>query len=200
MNKVEFIASYPKAKDCPNTDLPEFCFIGRSNVGKSSMINLLTGRKAMAKVSGQPGKTQLLNFFSMNDAWFLVDLPGYGYAKTSKTNRKYFSKLILDYLGVRENLQCAFLLIDINIPPQDLDLKMMHHCGSQGIPLAFVLTKCDKLSKSKLQAQIEIHKKAWLEIWEDLPQYFTTSTKNGEGREEILNYIQSINALYHANK
>jgi GTP-binding protein len=200
MNKVEFIASYAKAKDCPDSDLAEFCFIGRSNVGKSSMINFLTSRKAIAKVSGQPGKTQLVNFFLMNDSWHLVDLPGYGYAKTSKTSRKYFSKLIMDYLSIREKLQCAFLLIDINIPPQELDLKMMHYCGLQAIPIAFVFTKCDKLSKIKLNSQIEIHKRAWLDIWEELPKYFTTSTKNGEGREEILNYIQSINALYNASK
>lgn len=199
LNKVDFVASYVKVADCPDSLHPEFAFIGRSNVGKSSLINMLTGRKALAKVSGMPGKTQLINFFEVNESWHLVDLPGYGYAKASKSARKAFDLMIRNYLKLRSQLQCAFLLIDSNIPPQELDLKMMDFCGENGIPLVLILTKTDKLRPSKKSGQIEVHLKAWREIWEKLPTYFLSSASNNEGREEILNFIESVIELYKAN-
>lgn len=149
LTKVDFVASYTKSSDCPDTLQPEFAFIGRSNVGKSSLINMLTGRKSLAKVSGMPGKTQLLNFFIVNESWHLVDLPGYGYARASKSARRTFNLMINNYLKNRNQLQCAFLLIDSNIPPQDLDIAMMDFCGEQGVPLALIFTKTDKLRPSK---------------------------------------------------
>lgn len=200
LNKVDFVASYVKVSDCPESVYPEFAFIGRSNVGKSSLINMLAARKSLAKVSGMPGKTQLINFFIVDDSWHLVDLPGYGYAKTSKSARKTFDLMIRNYLKLRSQLQCAFLLIDSNIPPQELDLKMMDFCGENGIPLALILTKADKLSPSKKRMQIEAHLKAWSEIWEELPTYFLSSASDKEGREEILNFIGSVIELYKANQ
>ncbi len=200
LNKVDFVASFTKASDCPDTLLPEFAFIGRSNVGKSSLINMLTGRKSLAKVSGMPGKTQLLNYFIVDESWHLVDLPGYGYARASKSARRTFGLMINNYLKNRSQLQCAFLLIDSNIPPQDIDLEMMDFCGEHAVPLALIFTKIDKLRPSKKATQLEIHLKAWGEIWEELPTYFLSSASNSEGREEILEFIESVIEIYHANQ
>lgn len=199
INNVEFVASYAKYNDCPDTDLPEFAFVGRSNVGKSSLINTISGRKAIAKVSGTPGKTQLINFFLVNNSWHLVDLPGYGYAKVPKAIRSGFGNLINNYINKRIQMQCAFILIDLNIDPQTIDLEMMDKCGENGIPIALIFTKADKVRPSKLDIQLEKHFAAWKNIWEELPPYFLSSSSDKRGREEILEFIESVVEVYQQN-
>lgn len=199
INSVEFVASYARYNDCPDTMLPEFAFVGRSNVGKSSLINTITGRKSIAKVSGTPGKTQLINFFLVNDSWHLVDLPGYGYAKVPRAIKSGFSNLINNYLINRMQMQCAFILIDLNIDPQDIDLEMMNKCGENGIPVALIFTKADKVRPSKLGIQLEKHLNAWKNIWEELPPYFLSSSSDKRGREEILEFIESVVQVYQKN-
>jgi len=190
---AEFIASYPGFDKCPDAKLPEYAFVGRSNVGKSSLINMLLERKQLAKTSQTPGKTQLINQFIINSNWYLVDLPGYGYAKIAKTKRKDFQKLIKDYVEYRPNLVCLFVLIDSRHEPQDNDLLFMQWLGEKQIPFAMIFTKSDKLAKSKLAENIELFKKTMLEKWEALPEIFISSSETKLGREEVLTFINKLN-------
>lgn len=179
-------------KACPKPTLPEFAFIGRSNVGKSSLINMLLSKKNLAKTSSAPGKTQLINHFIINDAWYLVDLPGYGYAKVSKNQREKWQKLISSYLRHRENLTLVFILIDVRLEPQKIDLEFINWCGEEQIPFSLVLTKLDKVSRAEAQRNLMKLQEALLETWEELPPFFATSATNGEGREALLGYIDSL--------
>lgn len=178
---------------CPATNLPEYAFIGRSNVGKSSLINMLTGRKNLAKTSGRPGKTQLINHFLINKNWHLVDLPGYGYARVSKSSKKTFQKFITAYFKERQQLVLAFVLVDIRHEPQTIDLNFIHWLGEQNIPLAIVFTKADKLKPGAITRNIETYKTELEKTWSELPECFVTSASNGSGKDDLLNYIDSIN-------
>ncbi|HON69768.1 MAG: ribosome biogenesis GTP-binding protein YihA/YsxC [Tenuifilum sp.] len=189
---AKFVASYPSVQKCPKTDLPEYAFIGRSNVGKSSLINMLTCTKALAKVSQTPGKTQLINYYLINDSWHLVDLPGYGYAKVSKGEREKFSDIVLNYILKRENMHLLFVLIDSRLEPQDIDIQFINWLGVNQVPFALVFTKTDKVSSMVLEQNIELHKKVLHESWEELPPIFTTSCVTRTGREDVLNYIDSV--------
>lgn len=191
-----FIGSFVKVSQCPPPDKPEYAFVGRSNVGKSSLINMLTGRKSLAKVSITPGKTQTINHFIINNNWYLVDLPGYGYAKVSKTQRRDWEKFIQDYLVKRPNLQCVFLLIDSRIPPQTLDLEFANWLGERQIPFVIVFTKID--DKKYKPQNIEVFKKAMLQTWEALPDMLRTSAEKRLGKEELLDYIAKINKQFKA--
>ncbi|MCB0530073.1 MAG: ribosome biogenesis GTP-binding protein YihA/YsxC [Saprospiraceae bacterium] len=191
VKSAEFVASFPKQSLCPKDGRPEFAFIGRSNVGKSSLINMLT-KKGLAKVSGTPGKTQLLNYFLINHTWYLVDLPGYGYARVSKGQQQALAKMIDGYLLNRQELMLAFLLIDPNIPPRPIDIDFINRLGEHAIPFALVFTKADQSSKAKLEKNIAAFMKALSETWESLPPYFITSSARRTGKEEILGYIGEI--------
>jgi len=195
INKAEFIISNTDIKKAPQESLPEYAFIGRSNVGKSSLINMLTNHKKLAKTSGTPGKTQLINHFKINDNWFLVDLPGYGYAKTSKSSRKKFQKLITDYFLKRKNLVNAFVLVDARHEPQKIDMEFMKWLGEHGIPFSIVFTKADKLSSNELGKNIKKYKTQFLKEWESMPITFITSATSKLGRDEILNYIERLNEM-----
>ena len=177
----------------PKDRIPEYAFIGRSNVGKSSLINMLMGRKDLAKTSGKPGKTQLINHFKINDTWFLVDLPGYGYAKISKKKRTIFQYFIENYFKEREQLVCTFVLIDSRHDPQKIDLEFMNFLGNNQIPFCIVFTKADKLGSSKLNKQIVSYKKKLLNDWETLPTSFITSSSSGLGKEDFLSFIDGVN-------
>ncbi len=177
-------------KKCPADDKPEFAFIGRSNVGKSSLINMLVGRKSLAKTSGKPGKTQLINHFEINQQWYLVDLPGYGWAKVSKTSRKAFAEIITGYLLNRQSLVNTFVLIDVRIEPQPVDLEFINWLGSHGLPFMLVFTKGDKLSKQKVQRSVARFGQALQQTWEELPPMVVSSAVTGQGREELLGYIE----------
>ncbi len=190
---AKFVASYPRVEKSPISNKPEYAFIGRSNVGKSSLINMLTCTKALAKVSQTPGKTQLINHFLINEEWNLVDLPGYGYAKVSKTDRKSFSDIITNYILKRENLYLLFVLIDSRLEPQQIDIDFVNWLGAQQIPFALVFTKTDKVSSGALQANMDAFAAEMLNTWEELPQMFTSSAVTRTGREEILRYIEEIN-------
>lgn len=187
-----FIVSNTDHKSCPTDEKPEFAFIGRSNVGKSSLINMLTNNKKLAKTSATPGKTQLINHFEINEKWYLVDLPGYGYAKVSKVNRNLFEKFISEYLLERKTLVNTFVLIDSRLLPQKIDIEFMNWCGEKGIPFAIVFTKIDKLSSSELQKNLTAYKKEMLKYWDELPPVFTTSSESKFGQEKLLNYIDRI--------
>jgi len=189
----EFLASYPSFDKCPEPKLPEYAFVGRSNVGKSSLINMLLDKKQLAKTSQTPGKTQLINHFLINGKWYLVDLPGYGYAKIAKTKRKDFQRLIKDYIEFRLNLVCLFVLVDSRHKPQNNDLLFMQWLGEKQVPFSIVFTKTDKLPKMKLAENIELYKTTMLDKWESLPEIFTTSSETKLGQEEILNYIEKLN-------
>ncbi len=191
IKSANFIASYAHYKDCPDSIQPEYAFIGRSNVGKSSLINYITNRNKLAKTSSTPGKTQLINFFNLNEEWYLVDLPGYGYARVSKSQRAKFERMIRDYLVKRESLWCVFLLIDSRIPPQDSDLQMINFMGAQNIPFVLVFTKADK--PEKVSKNIDDFKEKLSETWEEFPKYFVTSSSKRDGAEELLNYIDEQN-------
>lgn len=193
INKAEFVISNTKPDNCPNPDRPEYAFIGRSNVGKSSLINMLTGHSKLAKTSGRPGKTQLINHFMINDSWYLVDLPGYGFAKASKSERKKWEEFIQRYLITRKNLVNTFVLIDSRLEPQKIDLEFMEWCGIKGIPFSMVFTKIDKLSSSALQKNLAVYKKEMLKLWEEMPPVFTTSAESKFGQEKLLNYIGQLN-------
>ncbi|MCB8963459.1 MAG: YihA family ribosome biogenesis GTP-binding protein [Bacteroidales bacterium] len=190
---AKFVASYPRVEKSPISSNPEYAFIGRSNVGKSSLINMLTCTKALAKVSQTPGKTQLINHFLINNEWNLVDLPGYGYAKVSKTDRKSFSDIITNYILKRENLYLLFVLIDSRLEPQQIDLDFVNWLGAHQIPFALIFTKTDKVSSGTLQANIDAFRAEMLSTWEELPQIFTSSSITRTGREDILQYIDVIN-------
>lgn len=192
IKEAVFVASYPSERQCPTETKPEFAFIGRSNVGKSSLINMLTGRKALAKVSGTPGKTRLLNFFLINENWHLVDLPGYGFAKVSKKQQQELSGMIDGYLLYRQNLRLAFVLIDSNVPPQKNDLIFINNMGAHGIPFAILFTKCDRLSKNELNRNTSLFLRELKKTWETLPPYFYTSAQHKTGREEVLNFIGKV--------
>jgi GTP-binding protein len=190
---VAFVKSSSKIDQCPKNKVYEYAFIGRSNVGKSSLINALTNRKALAKISVKPGKTQLINHYRVNEDWYLVDLPGYGYAKVSKSKRSKFSELITSYVMNRENLINLFVLADSRIEPQDIDIEFMEWLGEMGIAFSVVLTKTDKLSVNKIQSQLAKFKRAIQNYFSELPPIFISSAANRQGVEEILNYIEEIN-------
>jgi GTP-binding protein len=192
INTTEFVGSFPKTSLCPTDGRAELAFIGRSNVGKSSLINMLTGKKGLAKVSQTPGKTQLLNFFLINHFWYLVDLPGYGYAKVSKVKQKVLSGMIKSYLFQREALLIAFVLIDPNIPPTKIDLEFINGLGEGNVPFALVFTKTDKLGKIAVQQSVERFLAALSETWETLPPHFVTSSEYRTGRPEMLEYIDGL--------
>ncbi|MFO7745564.1 MAG: ribosome biogenesis GTP-binding protein YihA/YsxC [Psychroflexus sp.] len=188
-----FVMSNSDVTKCPNSQLPEYAFIGRSNVGKSSLINMLTGRKNLAKVSGKPGKTRLINHFLINENWHLVDLPGYGYAKVSKQEKKTFQKYITAYFEKRQQLVNTFILIDSRHEPQPIDLEFLEWMGTNAIPFSIVFTKADKLKPQAIEKNIADYKAKLTETWAELPPYFVTSSANKTGRDEILDYIQKIN-------
>ena len=194
IKSAEFVISNSEVSKCPESKLPEYAFIGRSNVGKSSLINMLTGRKDLAKTSGRPGKTQLINHFLINKDWHLVDLPGYGYARVSKSAKKTFQKFITAYFEKREQLIAAFVLIDSRHSPQPIDLEFMEWLGEHQVPFGIIFTKADKLKPKALERNIENYKAKMLETWIEMPQYFISSSSSGTGREEILNYIEDINS------
>ena len=190
IRKAEFRCSSERISQVPKDDLPDIAFIGRSNVGKSSLINMLTGRSGLAKVSGTPGKTRLVNHFRIDDAWYLVDLPGYGYARTSKTERSGFSKLITDYVLRCERLHFLFVLVDIRLEPQAIDLRFIEMLGENGIPFGIVFTKADKLSQTQVRRSVERYGAVLAEQWEELPPMLVSSSEKGIGREEILGFIE----------
>jgi GTP-binding protein len=193
IKSAEFVMSNQDVAKCPKNSLPEYAFIGRSNVGKSSLINMLTNRKSLAKTSGRPGKTQLINHFIINKNWYLVDLPGYGYARVSKTTKKVFQKFITAYFEKRKQLVSAFVLVDIRHKPQPIDLEFMQWLGENMIPFSIIFTKADKLKPNAIEKHIEDYKNVLLETWEDMPNYFITSSSKKIGQEDLLGYIDAIN-------
>lgn len=199
IKSAEFLMSNSEVAKCPKNRLPEYAFIGRSNVGKSSLINMLMLRKNLAKTSGRPGKTQLINHFIINKSWYLVDLPGYGYARVSKKSKKTFQKFITNYFEKREQLVLAFVLIDCRHEPQPIDLEFMAWMGESGIPFNIIFTKADKLKPNALERNIEAYTKKMLETWEEMPQYFITSASNSTGRDEVLNYIDELNTAMQSS-
>lgn len=193
IKSAEFVISNSRVEKCPTTGLPEYAFIGRSNVGKSSLINMLTARKGLAMTSQKPGKTQLINHFIINDAWYLVDLPGYGYARLGKDSRDSLRRMIEDYILERKELVLLFVLLDCRHDPQKIDLEFIQWLGEEGVPFALVFTKADKLSKGRLAANVEAYKAKLREEWEELPPIFITSSEERMGRDELLGYIEEIN-------
>ena len=208
IKKATFVISSSKYQQCPDSTLPEYAFIGRSNVGKSSLINMLTGVKDLAKISGKPGKTQLINHFLINDSWHMVDLPGYGYARVSKNSRGKWQKMMEDYFAHREQLVCTFVLIDSRIPPQRIDLEFLSYLGRNGQPLAVVFTKVDKQRQRDLMAAYtygfaeaeKAFKEAMHEEWDQLPDMLLTSSVTGYGRQALLDYIDAINQDLRTNQ
>ncbi len=194
IKSAEFVMSNSDVAKCPKDRLPEYAFIGRSNVGKSSLINMLMQRKNLAKTSGRPGKTQLINHFLINKNWYLVDLPGYGYARVSKSSKKTFQKFIVDYFQNREQMVLAFVLVDCRHEPQPIDMEFMQWMGENGIPFSIIFTKADKLKPMALQRNIQDYSHRMLETWEEMPPYFVTSSSNATGREEVLKYIDDLNS------
>lgn len=193
IKSAEFVISNSRVEKCPTTGLPEYAFIGRSNVGKSSLINMLTARKGLAMTSQKPGKTQLINHFIINDAWHLVDLPGYGYARLGKDSRDSLRRMIEDYVLERKELVLLFVLLDCRHDPQKIDLEFIQWLGEEGVPFALVFTKADKLSKGRLAANVEAYKAKLHEEWEELPPIFVTSSEERMGRDELLGYIEEVN-------
>jgi GTP-binding protein len=196
IEQAAFVISNTDYKKCPPPDKPEYAFIGRSNVGKSYLINMLTAKPNLAKTSQKPGKTQLINHFLINQAWYLVDLPGYGWAQASKTDKEKWTQMTKAYLRNRENLLCVFVLIDSRHEAQAVDLEFMQWLGEAQIPFAILFTKADKQSKTRTIQNVEAFKAKMLEFWEELPPYFITSSVSGEGKEEILSYIAALNENY----
>jgi GTP-binding protein len=191
---AEFIISNSDVSKCPLERIPEYAFIGRSNVGKSSLINMLTNHKNLAKTSGKPGKTQLINHFKINNNWFLVDLPGYGYARVSKKTKEVFQEFITDYFENREQMVCAFVLIDIRLEAQKIDLEFMEYLGETEVPFCIIFTKADKISKTKIDSHIAAYRKQLLaNNWEEMPQHFVTSATEGTGKDSILTFINGVN-------
>lgn len=194
INTAEFVISNSEVSKCPKDPLPEYAFIGRSNVGKSSLINMLTNHKSLAKTSSKPGKTQLINHFKINNNWFLVDLPGYGYAKVSKKSKEVFQKFVTDYFEKREQLVCAFVLIDIRLEAQKIDLEFFTYLGVTEVPFCIIFTKADKIGKTRIQSHVEAYRKQVLASgWEEMPQHFITSATESIGKEELLSFIDEIN-------
>jgi GTP-binding protein len=196
IKSAKFIISNTEVEKCPAPIKPEYAFIGRSNVGKSSLINMLVDRKDMAKTSGKPGKTQLINHFLINDNWYLVDLPGYGFAKVSKESREIFQKFIADYILERKSLMCLMVLLDSRLEPQKIDLEFMDWLGENGISFVMVFTKIDKLSKKKFNDNINHYKEEMGKHWDELPECFYTSAEKKEGRKELLTFIQEASKLF----
>ena len=196
VKQAEFVISNTDIKKCPKADLPEYAFIGRSNVGKSSLINMLTERKSLAKVSGKPGKTQLINHFLINKQWYLVDLPGYGYASVSKNKRYEFAQFIKQYLLKRENLMCLFVLLDSRLKPQAIDLEFMQWLGEHNIPFVICFTKQDKLSKKESAENLNHYHKKLLESWEELPPIFLSSSTKKTGQKDLLSFVERTNHLF----
>jgi len=199
IKSAEFIMSNSDVAKCPKDRLPEYAFIGRSNVGKSSLINMLMQRKNLAKTSGRPGKTQLINHFLINKNWYLVDLPGYGYARVSKSSKKVFQKFITKYFEQREQMVLAFVLVDCRLEPQPIDLEFMQWMGENQVPFSIIFTKADKLKPNALLRNIEAYKQKMLEAWEEMPQYFITSSSNNEGRDELLGFLGNLNSQIDAS-
>ena len=193
INTAEFTLSVPRESMCPKDNRIEYAFIGRSNVGKSSLINMLCGKKKLAKTSAMPGKTLLINHFIINREWYLVDLPGYGYAKRSKTEKARLEQMISGYILQRKQLACVFVLVDVRHEPQQIDLEFINWLGASGIPFAIVFTKADKLSAGKVAGNVEAYKAKLTETWEELPPIFITSSETRVGKEELLGYIDSVN-------
>lgn len=194
INTAEFIISNSDVSKCPTERLPEYAFIGRSNVGKSSLINMITNHKNLAKTSGKPGKTQLINHFKINSNWFLVDLPGYGYARVSKKTKQVFQEFITDYFENREQLVCAFVLIDIRLEAQKIDLEFIEYLGETEVPFCIIFTKADKISKTKIDSHIAAYKKQLhAHNWEEIPPYFVTSATEGTGKDKLLEFIDGVN-------
>lgn len=193
IHTAEFVISAPTVGKCPAADRPEYAFIGRSNVGKSSLINMLTGRKGLAKTSSMPGKTLLINHFLINESWYLVDLPGYGYARRSKAQQEELTRMIKSYVCERENLTCLFLLIDSRHKPQNIDIEFIRFLGENGIPFAIVFTKADKNRSGELKRNVKGFLDKMIEEWEELPPHFVTSSAHSDGREELLDYIDEVN-------
>lgn len=196
IKSAEFQCSNTRTDKLPPAVLPEYAFIGRSNVGKSSLINMLVQKKGLAKTSQTPGKTQLINHFLINENWQLVDLPGYGYAKTSRSNRADWQKFISFYLRNRENLQCVFVLIDSRLEPQKIDIDFCSWLGENGLPFQLIFTKADKQSRVKTDQAVAKFRKALLEIFEEVPQHYITSAETQDGRDEILNFIHGLNTTF----
>lgn len=193
IKKANFIGSFVREDQCPTQDLPEYAFIGRSNVGKSSLINMLTNHKDLAKVSGTPGKTQTINYFKINDLWHLVDLPGYGYARVSQSKRSDWERMIHGFLKRRKQIRCTFVLIDAMIPPQRLDMEFMTWLSQQRLPFAVVYTKTDRLTPLELKKNLAAIQQALSDIWEVLPNEFATSAEKGVGKSDVLDFIEFLN-------
>ena len=197
IKSADFVISNSDVAKCPNESLPEYAFIGRSNVGKSSLINMLTERKSLAKTSGRPGKTQLINHFKINGNWFLVDLPGSGYARVSKKSKKTFQKYVTDYFVKRKQLVSAFVLVDIRHAPQSIDLEFMEYLGENAVPFSIVFTKADKLNAKTIEKNVAVYIRELLDgVWEEAPNHFITSSSKNIGREELLAYIDNINQQF----
>jgi len=194
IKSAQFVKSSAKVEECPARMIPEYAFTGRSNVGKSSLINLLTNRKKLAKTSGTPGKTQLINHFIIDDSWFLVDLPGYGWAKTSKVNKAAWKKMTEDYLMTRQNLAVVFVLVDVRHEPQKSDLEFIQWLGEEGIPFSIIFTKADKPGKNQITSSVSGYRKVLQNTWEELPPAFITSSVEKTGGAEILDFIGKVNA------
>lgn len=194
IRSAKFVMSNTNVIKCPTDNIPEYAFIGRSNVGKSSLINMLTDHKSLAKTSGKPGKTQLINHFKINDEWFLVDLPGYGYAQVSKSRRAIFQKFITCYFEERKQLVCTFVLVDSRHEPQKIDLEFMEFLANNGIPFAIIFTKADKLKQGEAQKHLKHYKKVMKAIgWEEMPIHYMTSSNSKKGKEEVLDFIEKTN-------
>jgi len=194
---AHFVMSNSDVAKCPSEPIPEYAFIGRSNVGKSSLINMLLDRKNLAKTSGRPGKTQLINHFKVNENWFLVDLPGYGYARVSKKDKNTFQKYITNYFQQRKQLLCSFVLVDIRHEPQKVDMEFMQWMGENGIPFCIIFTKADKLKPNVITKNVDTYLQILVDdIWEEAPQHFVTSSSKSVGRDEVLEFIQNINQSF----
>lgn len=196
ISTTKFVISNSDIKKCPKPVFPEYAFIGRSNVGKSSLINMITGVSDLAKTSGKPGKTQLINHFLINDRFYIVDLPGYGYAKVSKDKSALFEKFIADYLTTRTNLLCVFVLADVRLPLQQIDKEFYEWCAKKEIPFVIVFTKADKLKRQELENNIGAYEDQLLRSWTEVPQYFITSAEKKLGRDEILEFIDQTNKIF----
>lgn len=199
IKSAEFVISNSRLEKCPDTHIPEYAFIGRSNVGKSSLINMLANNKKLAKTSATPGKTLLINHFIINKEWFLVDLPGYGYAKRGKKEQEELKRIISDYILRREQMTCLFVLVDSRLEPQKIDLEFIEWLGENNVPFGIVFTKADKPSQRQLQANISTYLKKLSEQWEELPPYFITSSEDKTGRTALLDYIEGINRTLKNN-
>lgn len=197
---AEFVKSSGKWQDCPEPNLPEYAFIGRSNVGKSSLINAMLNHKDLAKTSQTPGKTQLINHFLINESWYLTDLPGYGYARVSKSMRRDFEKIITNYIQNRKNLVNLFVLVDVRHTPQKIDIEFIEWCGENGVPFSIVFTKSDKLKPNVILTNVEDYKTELLKTWEDLPEIYVTSAEKKLGGDEILKFISTTNQFLFDNK